>query len=142
MTTERRRGPSVEQGRFWAGVAATAVVAALAAALGVVVLDVFDVALLDPPSRGSRGLGWAGVALVAAALGGGLLLLLVMTTPRPRVFFGWIVFLVTATAAVLPFTQDTSTEAQVSTSALCILIGLVVGTSLAAVAGRTVRPAG
>lgn len=77
--------------------AATAVVAALAAALGVVVLDVFDVSLLDPPIGGSRGLGWAGAALVAAVLGGVILLLLVMTTPRPRVFFGWIVFLVTAT---------------------------------------------
>jgi hypothetical protein len=140
MTAEQRRGPSVDQGRFWAGVAATAVVAALAAALGVVVLDVFDVSLLEPPIGSSRGLGWAGAALVAAALGGVILLLLVMTTPRPRVFFGWIVFLVTATAAAIPFTRDTTTETQVATSALCVLIGLVVGTSLAAVAGRTVRP--
>ena len=140
MTAEQRHGPWVDQGRFWAGVAATAVVAALAAALGVVVLDALDVSLLDPPIGGSRGIGWAGAALVAAVLGGGILLLLVMTTPRPRVFFGWIVFLVTATAAVVPFTRDTTTEAQVATSALCVLIGLVVGTSLAAVAGRTVRP--
>src|SRR5687767_11687571 len=100
MSAEQRRGPSVEQGRFWA------VAAALPAPLGVVVLDVFDVKLLDPPIGGSRGLGWAGAALVAAVLGGVILLLLVMTTPRPRVFFGWIVFLVTATAAVLPFTRD------------------------------------
>jgi len=142
VTAEQRRGPSVDQGRFWAGVAATAVVAALAAALGVVVLDVFDVSLLDPPIGSSRGLGWAGAAVVAAVLGGVILLLLVMTTPRPRVFFGWIVFLVTASAAVLPFTRDTTTEAQVATCALCVLIGLVVGTSLGAVAGRTVRPGG
>lgn len=140
MTAEQGRGPSVDQGRFWAGVAATAVVAALAAALGVVVLDVFDVKLLKPPIGESRGLGWAGAALVAAALGGVILLLLVMTTPRPRVFFGWIVALVTATAAVLPFTRDATTEAQVATCALSVLIGLVVGTSLGAVAGRTVRP--
>jgi hypothetical protein len=139
MTAEQRHGPSIDQGRFWAGVAATAVVAALAAALGVIVLDVFDVNLLAPPLGGSRGLGWAGSALVAAVLGGVVLLLLVMTTPRPRVFFGWIVFLVTAAAAVLPFTRDASTEAQVATCALCVLIGLVVGTSLGAVAGRTVR---
>jgi hypothetical protein len=139
MTTEPRRGPSVDQGRFWAGVAATAVVAALAAALAVVLLDVFDVSLLDPPIGSSRGLGWAGAAVVGAVLAGVILLLLVMTTPRPRVFFGWIVFLVTATAAVLPFTQDATTEAQVATCALCVLIGLVVGTSLGAVAGRTVR---
>jgi len=140
MTAEQRRGPSVDQGRFWAGVAATAVVAALAAALGVVILDVFDVRLLEPPIGGSRGLGWAGSALVAAVLGGVILLLLMMTTPQPRVFFGWIVALVTAAAAVLPFTNDTTTEAQVATSALCVLVGLVVGTSLGAVAGRTVRP--
>jgi hypothetical protein len=142
MTTEPRRGPSVDQGPFWAGVAATAVVAALAAALAVVVLDVFDVSLLEPPIGGSRGLGWAGAALLAAVLGGVILLLLVMTTPRPRVFFGWIVALVTATAAVLPFTRDTTTEAQVATGAVCVLIGLIVGTSLGAVAGRTVRRAG
>jgi hypothetical protein len=30
----------------------------------------------------------------------------------------------------------------VATCALCVLIGLVVGTSLGAVAGRTVRPGG
>src|SRR5690348_12591088 len=113
MAAEQRRGPSVDQRRFWAGVAATAVVAALAATLGVVVLDVFDVTLLGPPIGSSRGLGWAGAALVAAVLGGVVLLLLVMTTPRPRVFFGWIVVLVTATAAVLPFTRDATTEAQV-----------------------------
>jgi MFS superfamily sulfate permease-like transporter len=142
MTTEQRRGPSVDQGPFWAGVAATAVVAALAAGLGVVVLDVFDVKVLDPPIGAARGLEWAGAALVAAVLGGVLLLLLVMTTPRPRVFFGWIVGLVTATAAVLPFTKDTTTEAQVATCVLCLLIGLVVGTSLGAVAGRTVRRGG
>jgi hypothetical protein len=142
MTTEPRRGPSVDQGPFWAGVAATAVVAALAAALAVVVLDVFDVSLLEPPIGGSRGLGWAGAALLAAVLGGVILLLLVMTTPRPRVFFGWIVALITATAAVLPFTRDTTTEAQVATGAVCVLIGLIVGTSLGAVAGRTVRRAG
>ena len=142
MTTHQRREPSVDQGPFWAGVAATAVVAALAAGLGVVVLDVFDVKVLDPPIGGARGFEWAGAALVAAVLGGVLLLLLVMTTPRPRVFFGWIVGLVTATAAVLPFTRDTTTEAQVATCALCLLIGLVVGTSLGAVAGRTVRPRG
>jgi len=68
-----------------------------------------------------------------------VLLLLMMTTPQPRMFFGWIVVLVTATAAVLPFTQDASTEAQVASGLLCVLIGLVVGTSLGAVAGRTVR---
>jgi hypothetical protein len=140
MTAEQRRGPSVDQGRFWAGVAATAVVAALAAALGVVVLDVLDVKLLKPPIGGSRELGWGGAALVASALGGVILLLLALTTPRPGVFFGWIVTLVTATAAVLPFTKDATTEAQVATCALTVLIGLVVGTSLAAVAGRTVRP--
>ena len=140
MATEQRRGPSIDQGRFWAGVAATAVVAALAATLAVVVLDVFDVSLLDPPIGSSRWLGWAGAAVVAAVLGGLVLLLLVLTTPRPRVFFGWIVVLVTATAAVLPFTRDATTEAQVATCALCVLIGLVVGTSLGAVAGRTLRP--
>ena len=139
MTAEQRQAPSVDQGRFWAGVAATAVVAALAAALGVVILDVFEVSVLDPPIGSSRGLGWAGAAVVAAVLGGVLLLLLMMTTPRPRMFFGWIVSLVTATAAVMPFTRDATTEAQVASCALCVLIGLVVGTSLAAVAGRTVR---
>ena len=140
MTAEQRRGPTVDQGRFWAGVAATAVVAALAAALGVVVLDVFEVSVLDPPIGSEREIGWAGAALVAAVLGGVVLLLLMLTTPRPQMFFGWIVFLVTATAAVLPFTRDAPTEAQVASSALCLLVGLVVGTSLVAVAGRTVRP--
>ena len=139
MTAEQRREPSVDQGRFWAGVAATAVVAALAAALGVVILDVFEISVLEPPIGSSRGLGWAGAALVAAVLGGVVLLLLMMTTPQPRMFFGWIVVLVTATAAVLPFTRDASTEAQVASGLLCVLIGLVVGTSLGAVAGRTVR---
>src|SRR3954464_7000388 len=99
--------PTVDAGRLWAGGAATAVVAALVALVGVLVCqNVFDVVMVRPPlipigtSFAVRyAITAAALAIVAAALGH----LLALTTPRPRSFFTWILGLATLAGGVLPF---------------------------------------
>ena len=45
---------------------------------------------------------------------GGLLHLLVLSTPKPRAFFGWIMFLATLTAALLPLTWTDVLESAIA----------------------------
>ncbi|ACQ79679.1 hypothetical protein Bcav_1421 [Beutenbergia cavernae DSM 12333] len=130
---------TVNAGRFWAGAAATAVVAALIGLVGVVVLfNVFDVDL-DPINvldAGSLMGTYTLHGFVAAILAAGLLHLLIVTTPRPLAFFGWIMALATAVAAVLPFGYADLTTA-VATAGLNIVIGAAVWSLLAGVARMT-----
>ena len=131
----------VEAGRLWAGGAATAVVAALVAFVGVVIVeDVFEVPMVQPPvlpigdSLALRyALTTAALALVATGIGH----LLVLTTPRPRSFFGWIIGLATVVAVVLPFAGDGTLGSQVATAVLNLIIGLCVLSLLSSVLART-----
>lgn len=134
----------IEAGRLWAGGAATALVAALVAIVGVLVcsvaLDTKPIApswLLGNSENATISTRFAITAAVAALVATGLLHLLLLSTPRPIVFFGWIVFLATVAAAVTPFTIGSDTQRQVASAVIIGCVGLVVGTCLAAVAGRT-----
>src|SRR3954454_8451122 len=93
------RRPTVDAGRLWAGGLATAVVAALVAIVGLLVAKVFDVETLRP-LRGdsffdSPAVRFALAAAVAALAATALMHLLILSTPRPRSFFAWIVLLCT-----------------------------------------------
>jgi Family of unknown function (DUF6069) len=133
----------VDAGRLWAGGAATAVVAALVALVGVLVGDVLlDLGMVEPPllpigdSFAVRyALTAAALALVATALAH----LLVATTPRPRAFFSWIVGLSTLVGVVLPFAAEGSFAGQFATASVDLVIGLCVLSLLSAVLARTVR---
>ena len=136
----------IDAGRLWAGGVATALVAALVAIVGVLVcsvaLDTKPIApswLLGDSENATISTRFAITAAVAALLATALLHLLLLSTPRPIVFFGWIVALATVAAAVSPFTIGNDTERQVACAVIIGCIGLVIGTSLAAVAGRTTR---
>src|ERR1700685_2112574 len=105
MTTPMRRpeepptepsGPGrwIEPGPLWAGGVATAIVADLIALVGILVARwLFTIPILAPRRDGAGGdastgayvLSAAGAALVATAI----MHLLLLTTPRPQVFFGW-----------------------------------------------------
>ena len=132
----------VETGRFWAGAAATAFVAALVGIVGVLVLE--RILRLDLVVPGASGEGSAmgayvvggPLAVVAAA---GLLQLLVLTTPRPRAFFGWIVGLGTAVATLIPLTWTDSAGAAIATGVVNLLLGIAVWSLLSGVLGWTVR---
>ena len=77
---------------------------------------------------------------VSAIIAGALLELLFVATPTPTRFFSWIVGLLTAAAAVLPFSQGGTTGEQAATAVIVILIGISVLSILPGVAARTMKP--
>jgi Family of unknown function (DUF6069) len=138
--------PAVVAGRLWAGGAATACVAALVAAVGVFVFELvlgFDLVRLPLllPITDSLALNYAATAFVCALVATGLAHLLWISTPRPRVFFGWIVGLLTIATVILPFAFDASLAAKISTAVINLAIGIAIGTLLPAVVSRTVAGA-
>ncbi|WP_069385627.1 hypothetical protein [Cellulosimicrobium cellulans] len=138
---------TVEAGRFWAGAAATALVAALIGLIAVLVFErIFQVALVPPPdlfATGSQQAAYAIDGAILALLAAGLLHLLILSTPRPRAFFGWIMALVIVVIAVLPFAWTSDLTAAALSGVVNLLIGVAVWSLLAGVAGRTIvrRPA-
>jgi nitric oxide reductase large subunit len=131
----------VEAGRLWAGGAATAVVAALVAFVGVVITqNVFDVPMVEPPLLpvgDAFALRYALTAAALALVATGVGHLLVLTTPRPRSFFGWIVGLATVVGVVLPFTVEGTLGSQLATAVVNLVIGLCVLSLLSSVLART-----
>ena len=123
--------PGVDAGRLWAGGLATAIVAALIAVLGILVArGIFDVPVLAPKQSGSWGnantFTYAVVAFGAAVVATGLMHVLLLTTPSPFQFFGWIVLLLTAVAAAAPFATSASTAAKVATAVINAISGLAI----------------
>lgn len=138
---------TVEAGRFWAGAVATALVAALIGLIAVLVFErIFQVALVPPPdifATGSQQAAYAIDGAILALLAAGLLHLLILSTPRPRTFFGWIMALVIVVIAVLPFAWTSDLTAAALSGVVNLIIGVAVWSLLAGVAGRTIvrRPA-
>ena len=138
--------PTVAAGTLWAGGLATAVVAALAYAVGVVIVRVlFDIPVLAPERDGALGdsTTWqlAGTAFVVALLATALMHLLLVVTPRPYAFFGWIMGLATVMVTVLPFAQDAPVSSQVATAVINLVVGATITSLVRGVAGRAIRPA-
>jgi hypothetical protein len=132
----------IDAPRLWGGGLATAVVAALVAAVGVLVCrDLLHVKLVEPPLlkiTNSFAGNYAITAFVAALLATGLAHLLSVVTPRPRIFFGWIVALVTVVTMVLPFTLDGNIKGKICAALINMVIGLCIASLLSAVLSRTV----
>lgn len=141
----RRRGrPSVDARQLWSGGVATAVVAGLIALVGVLVCRwLFHIPILAPKRYGAYGdahtttlvLLAAAAALVATLLAH----LLLLSTPRPMVFFGWIVGLVTVIVVVFPFRTGAPLSHEIATAALYLIIGVAIGTLIAGVGERATR---
>ncbi|GAA3207315.1 DUF6069 family protein [Oerskovia jenensis] len=133
---------AVEVGRFWAGAAATALVAALIGLVAVIILErIFSFTLVPPPdifSTASHQAAFAIDGAILALLAAGLLHVLILTTPRPRAFFGWIMALVIVVITALPFAWTTDTTSAVLSGLVNLLIGVAVWSLLAGVAGRTI----
>ena len=144
-TPDRRpAGPVVDATRLWTGGLATAAVAALVALVGTLVVRVlFEVAPL-----GARGFDSAHtgtlclLAAVAALAATGIAHLLLVSTPEPLAYLGWIIGLSTAAAVVLPLMAGTAWTAAVATAVVHLVIGLAIGSltiGAAAAATRTTR---
>jgi hypothetical protein len=137
--------PGVDAGRLWAGGAATAVVAALISIVGVLVgRGLFGLAVLAPKGGGVWGdattgwyaLGTALISLVAT----GVMHLLLLYTPRPRMFFGWVMVLGTVVAMLAPFVSDNDLGARVFTAGLNFVLGVAIGSLIAGSARAAARP--
>ncbi len=139
-----RTRPKIDVAQLWAGGVATAIVAGLVALVGVLVWRwLFSVPILAPKSDGAYGdvrttdyvLAAAGAALVATALAQ----LLLVSTPRPLVFFGWIVGLATVVVVLYPFGTAAPLSEKVATATVDLVIGIVTGSLVSGIAERSTR---
>ena len=128
----RRPRPRVDARTLWSGGVATAVVAGLIALVGVLVCRwLFNIPILAPRRDGAYG-DVHTTTLVLAAAGGALVAtllahLLLLSTPRPMVFFGWIVGLVTVILVVFPFRTGAPLSHEVATAALYLIMSVPLG---------------
>jgi hypothetical protein len=136
-----RRAPTNEVW-YWSGVGATALVCAVTAIVGVIMVEgVLDFSLV-PPWLNVFGLDghiarYAAAAAVAAVLAGALLRLLSLSTPHPATFFRWIAVLMTVAAALVPFALTDILADALLTGLLNTVIGISVTTLLPAVAAQS-----
>ena len=103
----------VDPRKLWSGGAASAAVAGLVALVGVLVTwGLFSLPVLAPSQDGAYGdVSTTVLVLLAAAAAlaaTGLVHLLIANTPRPFLFFGWIVTLVTTLVVVYPSSTTAS----------------------------------
>lgn len=135
----------VDASRLWVGGLVTALVAALTAVVGLMLVrGVLGVPVFAPEGEGAMGnastgllAGGAAVAALAATL---LLHLLLLGTPQAGRFLVWIVALATVVMVLLPFTFSASLEAQIGTAAVYLAIGIAIGSLLSAVARGALAP--
>jgi hypothetical protein len=134
----------VNAGRLWAGGMAAAVVAGLVALVGVLVVRVvFKLPLLGSSKSAfgdSRTVTLVALAVAAALLATALAHLLLISTPSPQSYFGWIVGLVTVAAVVYPFLSSQKIAVQVAQAVINLVIGIAIGglvSQAAAAASRT-----
>src|ERR1700722_16619930 len=136
-----------DSAQFWAGVVATAVVAALIALVGILICRwTLHIPILAPAGAGAWGNAhtaeYALVSAVIAIIAGGLLYLLVLGTPQPNMFFDWIMGLATVAAVVYPFSTAAPLDQKAATAIVDLVLGIAVTTLLAAVAARAGRRPG
>jgi Family of unknown function (DUF6069) len=143
---EPRRSSSrrVDARQLWSGGAAKAVVAALIALVGILVCRwLFNIPILAPRRDGAWGdastagyvLAAAGAALLATAI----MHLLLLTTPRPQLFFTWIIGLGTVIAVVFPFSTTAPMSDKVATAVVNLVLGVAIGSLVTGTAARAVR---
>src|SRR5690349_4183718 len=137
--------PIVNAGRLWAGGAATAAVTALIAIAGILLgRGLFGIAVLAPKGQGTWGdasTGWYALGAALAALAAaGLLHVLLLTTPRPMRFFGWVIALATAVAMLAPFVTDASLGSRMYSAGLNFVLGLAIGSLIAGTGKSAIVP--
>src|SRR5260370_21703633 len=123
---------TIDVRQLWSGGAATAVVAALIALVGILVCRwLFKIPILAPRRAGAWGAASPGGCAVAAAavavVATAIMHLLLIATPRPQTFFNWIIGLGTVIAVVFPF----STTAPLSQKAATAVVNLGLGFAIA-----------
>ncbi|KUL28051.1 DUF6069 family protein [Actinoplanes awajinensis] len=143
MTSEPVK-PTVNAGKLWAGGGATAAIAALIAIAGILLgRGIFDVDVLAPKGKGAWGdasTGWYALgAALAALVATGVAHVLILTTPRPMRFFGWVVGLATVVGMLAPFVTDAARAEQFYTAGLNMILGIAIGSLVAGTARTATR---
>jgi hypothetical protein len=138
--------PDVDASRLSAGGAATAVVAALITLAGILVgRGIFGVEVLAPKGAGVWGdadTGWYALGAAAASIvATALIYLLILFTPRPMRFFGWVMSLATLVAMTAPFITDQDLGSRLFTAVLNLILGVAIGTLVAGSARTAMRSA-
>ena len=136
--------PPVNTTRLWSGGLATAVVAALVALVGVLVVRaLLRIDLYAPRDAGAFGSAdtvvLCATAAAAALLATGVAHLLLLSTPRPLAYLSWIVGLVTAVAVVLPFTYAPSIGLAFTQAVIHLMIGTAIGSLVSGAAAGATR---
>ena len=120
---------------------AAAIVAALIVVVGVMISNrLLGIRVLTPDGASAYGsaatTGYAISAATAALVATLLLYVLMLSTPEPAKFFGWIAGLFTVIITILPFMHSADLISQVATAAINLIIGIAI-VSLLATVGRT-----
>jgi hypothetical protein len=136
---------SLATDRLWAGGVATAVVAALVVVAGVFIARrVLGIPVLAPRSVGNLGSSttaiYAALAAACTLLATGLLHVLLLATPSPLRFFGWIMALAGVIAVAAPFAQPASLPSKVFTAVINLVAGVAVISLLSGVGSSALRP--
>jgi hypothetical protein len=142
-------GPRLNAGRLWAGGAATAIVTALLALVGVCIgRGIFAVPVPVPALNGLSSAAYVGLAALAALVATGLLHMLIMVAPRPLAFFGWIVFLATLGAVLMPWVNTffgsynvshiPFLNSKIATTVINLAVGIAIGSLMSGVARSAV----
>jgi hypothetical protein len=139
-----REQTHADAGRLWAGGAATALVAAGVAVMGVMVLDKVLHAPILSPGGLRQAADYAMIAFpvgaaIATLLATGLLHVLMQTTPQASRFFGWIAALVVALVILQVFLHETEMLTKLETAAFYLLVGVAIISSLVGVSRSAVR---
>src|ERR1700761_2168562 len=129
---------------FWSGAAATAVVAALIALVGILICRwTLNIPILAPAGEGAWGNAHTGVYVLVAALvalvAAGVLYLLALGAPQPRLFFNWITGLATVAAVAYPFSTSAPLNQKVATALVDLVLGLAIISLLSATSARAGR---
>ena len=131
---------TVDESRLWIGGLMAAVVAALMAAVGLLLVrGIADVPVLvqrDGQLVNATTWWYAGAAALGAIIATGLLNVLLLWAPKPYLFFGWILGLAVVIATLMPYTFDAERGSKVATSAINLAIGVCISSILVRV-GRS-----
>ena len=134
----------VDARSLWSGGAATAVVAGLVALVGILVCRwLFTIPILAPQRDGAWGdvstVGYVFAAVAVALFATAIMYLLLLSTPRPQLFFNWIVGLGTVIAVVFPFSSTAPVSQKAATALVNMVLGIAIGSLISQVSTRALR---
>ena len=126
-----RPGGRVDRRKLWTGGVVTAVIVfGLTIAAFLFVRGMLNYPLLGIRRSGAvvyaSMFGYAGGAALVALLATAAMRFLLLTTPRPRWFFGWLGGVGTAIAVLLPLALSQDTAARLTTAAVNLVLGLAI----------------